>query len=196
MAPGDPYISRVEIKSILGITTSDEDSMIDRCCMGATKAIDRRSGWRSFWLTGTQTRTVSTHRRVVPVRESGYQYLKLLLPMGIVTTDVFEVPGYPQATPLDTDELNEGRPVDSIRFPWGTSFGSYGEVDIITQWGWPTLPDDIQLAAQLQTLRYYNRKGSPGGAAGSAEWGIVTIPRLDPDVRAILEGGFLRAGIG
>jgi hypothetical protein len=86
-------------------------------------------------------------------------------------------------------------PIEQIRFPWGSTFGDYDEIEITAQWGFPEVPEDIQMAQQMQATRYYRRRGSPEGLAGSAEWGVVSIPRLDPDVRAIIEA-FRRPGLG
>lgn len=198
MAIGDPYNSRSQFKSALDITASDEDEWIDRCLRGARASIENRSGWPTFWKTETtETRSIDTLGRVVPVRRSGYSYLKVLLRDGIATQTGFSVPNYPAASLLPTDAPTYGRPYDAIKLPWGTVFSGDGLLDVMGQFGWPQVPDDITWAHQMQANRYYRRKGSPEGIAGSAEWGLTRIPALDPDVLAILKGGgYMRAGIG
>lgn len=198
MAIGDPYITRVELKAVLEISGSTEDDLIDRAINGASRAIERRSGWPTFWNTGTaQARTVNVSRRVVPVRHSLYSYTKVLLRDGIASSTGFVVTGFGTAALMPEDAISDGSPADAIRLPWGASFGSYGTLSVTAIWGWPSVPADIKMACQMQAHRYYNRKGSPEGVAGSAEWGITRIPPLDPDVLSILKGGgFMRAGIG
>lgn len=200
MAIGDPYITRDQLKGILGIDLANtaEDSLIDRAINGAARSIERRSGWPTFWKTATAvTRTIDVSRKIVRVRNSNWCYDKVLLRNGIAATTSFAVSGYSSATLLPEDAADDGEPYDSIRLPAGGSYGSYGTLSVTAFWGWPDVPDDIIMANQMQAHRYYDRKGSPEGIAGSAEWGITRIPPLDPDVLSILKGGgFMRAGIG
>lgn len=200
MSIGDPYITRDQLKGILNIelANTDEDDLIDRCIKGASRSIERRSGWPTFWKTPAPVlRTVSTIGKIVPVRRSGYAYDKLLLRNGIASATGFLIANNSTATLMPEDCFDNSEPADAIRLPAGGSYGAYGSIAITAQWGWPAVPDDIVMAAQMQAHRYYNRKGSPEGVAGSAEWGITRIPPLDPDVLSILKGGgFMRAGIG
>jgi hypothetical protein len=198
MAIGDPYNSLAEFKSYLDITNSDEDTWITKCLNGARLGIERRSGWPTFWKAATPVkRTIETAGRVVPVRQAAYQYTKLLLREGIASATGFVVTGYGTAALIQPELIAEGKPVDSIKLPYFATFGTLGTIDITAQWGWPEVPADITWAHMMQSHRYYRRKGSPEGIAGSAEWGLSRVPRLDPDVLGILkDGGYMRAGIG
>lgn len=198
MAIGDPYISAEQLKSMLGITNTDEDALIERAVRGASRALEKRSGWPTFWKTsGAETRTVDVLGRVRPVRTPGYSYTKVLLRSGIASATGFVVSGFSSAVLMPEDCFEEGEPADAIRLPIGATFGNYGSLTITAQWGWPEVPADILFACQMQAQRFYGRKGSPEGVAGSAEWGLTRIPALDPDVLAILKGGgYMRAGIG
>lgn len=197
MAIGDPYNTRVQFKAVLEITSDDEDDWIDRCLLGARAAIEKRT-WPTFWKTPTaETRTIDVTGRVLPVRQNTYSYMKVLLRDGIASDTGFTVVGYGQAKLSPSGAVAEGRPYDSILLPWGSSFGTFGTLDVTAIWGWPEVPHDIIWAHQMQSNRYYRRKGSPEGIAGSAEWGLTRIPALDPDVLSILKGGgYMRAGIG
>lgn len=200
MAIGDPYITRDQLKNVLGIAlaNTDEDVLIDRAIRGASRSIERRSGWPTFWNTGTvEARNVDVAGKVVPYRRASFAYDKLLLRWGIASASGLIVAGQSSAVLMPEDAIAEGRPADAIRLVAGSSFGQNGTLNVTAIWGWPAVPDDITLAAQMQAHRYYNRKGSPEGIAGSAEWGITRIPPLDPDVLSILKGGgLMRAGIG
>jgi hypothetical protein len=198
MAIGDPYNSLAEFKGVLGITSNEEDDWITTCLNGARRAIETRSGWPTFWNTVTPvTRTVETVGKVVPVRRAGYSYCKLLLRDGIASATGFSVAGYGSASLIDIDRLAEGKPIDSIKIPAYYAPNAGGTLDIQAIWGWPLVQPDIKWAHQMQSHRYYRRKGSPEGIAGSAEWGLSRVPRLDPDVLGILkDGGYMRAGIG
>src|ERR1044072_3305417 len=109
MAIGDPYNSRTYFKSRLDITSTDEDEWIDRCLLGARAAIERRSGWPTFWKTPTaETRTIDVTGRVVPVRQAGYSYTKILLRDGIASAEGFAVRGWSTASLVDAFELDRG----------------------------------------------------------------------------------------
>ena len=44
-------------------------------------------------------------------------------------------------------------------------------------------------AALLQSARLYGRRGSVQGVAAFADIGVTLMPRLDPDLRSLLELG-------
>lgn len=190
MAIGDPYITREQLKGVLGITDPSEDADLDRVVKGATRAINNKSGYSTFWNTGTPVaRVVEIHRRIVPVRQHGYY--KLLLPDGIANATGLVVSGSIPGTLISPDRSDQPcTEIKLTRLP--TS-----DLTITAVWGWPEVPDDIVMATQFQAQRYYKRRGSPEGVAGSAEWGVVRVPRLDPDVAAILEnGGYMNPAVG
>lgn len=195
MALGDPYISADELKDVLGITDASEDALVNRAVKAATRAIDGKSAYNTFWNTGSPvTRTIDLVGRIVPKRTSS-PYYKILLNDGVASTVGFAVAGQSSAALLPSDAIEKGQPATAIKLPWGAVSG--GSLDITAVWGWPEIPDDIIMAAQMQATRYYKRRGSPDGMAGSAEWGVMRIPYLDPDVKAILEGGgYMQVGIG
>lgn len=193
MAIGDPYLSKALFKDVLGITDTSEDNLIDRALAGATRAITNVSGYSTFWNTGTaQLREISTDGRIVPKRKAQTPYFKLILPDGIASAAGLVVAGYTAASLMPADAIAKGEPADAIKLAWGTIPDS---INITAIWGWPSLPEDIIMACQMQAHRYYKRRGSPEGVAGSAEWGMVRIPRLDPDVAAIVES-YTNPGIG
>jgi hypothetical protein len=197
VAIGDPYNNRADFKTALDITSTEEDAWIDKCLAAAATAINHRSGWGTFWNTGTPvTRRIPLLGKVRPVRTGYFQYDKVLLSQGICDA-TFTVAGTPAPILMPEEALELGQPADAIRLPWGFAQSRAGFLNVTAVWGWPEVPDDIIWAHHMQAHRYYGRKGSPEGIAGTAEWGLSRIPRLDPDVLSILkDGGYMRAGIG
>jgi len=196
MAIGDPYISAGELKAVLGISSNEEDALITRALAAATRAIDNMSGYSSFWKTGTaQTRTIDCEGRILPKR-GRFQYAKLLLPDPIATLTGFAVPYYPSASCLPSDCFARGEPAFALKLPLTAATAS-DTISVTAYWGFPEVPADIVMACQMQAQRYYKRRGSPEGIAGNAEWGMMRIPKLDPDVVAIMQnGGYVTPGIG
>lgn len=198
MAIGDPYNTRDAFKLALDITSDEEDAWIDLCLLGAARALERRSGWPTFWNTETAVaRSVPLLGKVVPVRRSGFSYDKVLLREGIASRTGVLVNGSSNVTLMPEDAIDDGTPADAFRVGAGVASSGTGFLTVTAVWGWPEVPSDVTWAHQMQSHRFYGRKGSPEGVAGSAEWGLTRIPALDPDVLSILKGGgYLRAGIG
>lgn len=53
----------------------------------------------------------------------------------------------------------------------------------------PTWPPRVDQAALVQAARLYGRRGSIQGVAAFADIGVSLIPRIDPEVRSLLELG-------
>lgn len=56
--------------------------------------------------------------------------------------------------------------------------------DVLTTW-----PDDAEQAATMQAARDYGRRGSTSGVAAFQDVGVSMLPRMDPDVRRLLQLG-------
>ena len=53
----------------------------------------------------------------------------------------------------------------------------------------PSWPPRCEQAALVQSARLYGRRGSVQGVAAFADLGVSLLPRLDPEVRSLLELG-------
>lgn len=54
--------------------------------------------------------------------------------------------------------------------------------------GWPSIPQPVNEACLIQSIRLFKRKDAPFGVVGSMEMGqMMTITKLDPDVQLLLE---------
>lgn len=195
MAVGDPYITWDQLKVVIGVTDDSEDALGQRAVRAAARALEKRSGYTTFWRSlAVETVEVETEGRIRPVRRSGYY--KLLLPDGVAQAAGFAISGVPGAALFEAGiQFRKKEPVTAVKIPWGTTIPETW--NITAYWGWPEVPEDIVMANQIQAHRFYGRRGSPEGISGSAEWGLTRIPNLDPDVKAILEGGgYINPGIG
>lgn len=59
-----------------------------------------------------------------------------------------------------------------------------GSARLTSAWGWPAVPVGIKSAAKLQASRFFNRRNSPYGIAGSPDQGseVRLLAKADPDV--------------
>lgn len=62
-------------------------------------------------------------------------------------------------------------------------------VEVVAKWGWSEVPALVEQACLIQASRFYNRRNSPYGIAGSLEQGseLRLLSRLDPDVQLLLQ---------
>jgi hypothetical protein len=87
-------------------------------------------------------------------------------------------------------ELNavaKGSPYTALRF----AERPYGEVGLSAKFGWTSVPASVPAAVRFQVNRWFIRRESPYGVAGSPDAGteVRLGARLDPDTRTILAGG-------
>ncbi|MEU9888669.1 hypothetical protein [Sphaerisporangium sp. NPDC051011] len=183
------YLDLDTFKLALSITDMDRDLLLHKARAAASRAIDKRTG-RRFWLDdAASTRTYNPGGRVV-CDESGARLLvdDIGDAAGLIVETGFggswtAVTGYETGP---DNALARGRAITALVLPSGTwGFGTT-RVRVTARWGWPAVPDDIAQAALIQAARLYRRKDSPEGVAGSAEWGLIRLPPLDPDVRLLV----------
>lgn len=194
------YAELATVKAALNIEAADtsRDVLLNQAIAAASRGIDRDTG-RRFWLDPAPvTRTFNPAARVV--RDEDGQRL-LVDDIGDESGLVVETgsgSSYSPVTGFETGPENaaaRGRPVTSLLLTGGTWGGRGTRVRITARWGWPTVPEDIGQAAQIQAMRLFRRKDSPEGVTGSAEWGVVRLSRVDPDVYALIKH-FVLPGFG
>lgn len=195
------YVDLATLKLSLSINASDatRDALLNKAIAGAERAINNRARRRFDLLTPAS-------QRVYRLRgPRAIQCGEVLVVEDIGSTSGLIVEGStdgttyttidPTAYSTDPDNaLARNRPITGIRYV-GKSWWQFKTARITAQWGWPAIPDDIIEAALLWAARLYRRKDSPEGVAGSADWGLVRLPNLDPDVRKLVDL-YRRNGVG
>jgi hypothetical protein len=61
-------------------------------------------------------------------------------------------------------------------------------VQVTAKWGWTSVPEVVEQAVLIQAARFFVRRNSPYGIAGSPDTGseLRLLAALDPDVQAML----------
>lgn len=193
------YTDLATVKAALGITDSTRDALVAAAIRAASRAIEDQTG-RRFDLDGTaSTRTYNPWGRVVCDGRGEVLLVDDIGSLDDLAVEVGYAMGWSAVSDYETwpdTALADGRPILALVQPLGTWRSTpRTRVRVTARWGWPEVPDPIAQAAQLQAARLYRRKDSPEGVAGSAEWGMTRIPRLDPDVAALV-GPYELPGIG
>jgi hypothetical protein len=185
------YVTAAQVsEEILQVADDVDDAWIARVATAASRAVDRHTR-RQFGLLADplEQRCVGAvyradrGRYVVSIPD-------LMTTTGLAITAAGEsvASGYllePSAAELD------GRPWTLLALPYDASYTwADGERDIYVtaKWGWTAVPPTVIAATLLQAQRFYMRRGSPFGVAGSPDAGseLRLLSKVDPDVGVML----------
>lgn len=189
------YTTAALVRQQLGITDTDDDTLILAAVAAASRAIDR--------TTGTTFYPITEARYYVPTSA------------GDVWVDRFvTTTGMTVQTGTDGTYTTTVSSSDVVAWPYNavTNGGAYcrllvptyalpassggrATVKVTAQWGYSSVPDNVEEACRIKAARLFRRKDSPEGVAGTSEFGVVRISKYeDPDV-AMLLAPYTDAGI-
>lgn len=186
------YATNLEVASIILEATglAESDAWIPLVATAASRAVDSHTH-RQFGLLADPAEVICDDasyraergRWVVPIPD-------LMTTVGLAITVAGEsvTTGYklePATAALDS------KPWTRLALPYGalylwTDGGS--DVAVTAKWGWSAVPDTVKAATLLQVQRFYMRRGSPFGVAGSPDVGseLRLLSKVDPDVGVML----------
>lgn len=185
------YATLGEIKARLGISDTADDSTLAAVLTAVSREIDQVCK-RRFYVTNTDEIRYFMAQRA-DLLDAGD-----LVSVTSLATDPDGDRSYSEtwaATDYDLSPYNaaldsmpylyiEVAPSGNYEFPCNVGKG----VKVIGKWGWPDTPAAVREACLIQSSRIFRRKDAIFGVTGSAEMGqMMVIPRLDPDVRLLLE---------
>ena len=182
----------------MSISDTTDNDLLENLIESASRSIDRIAN-RRFYLDATASARLyraysnifvyvddigTTSNLVVAVDENGNgTYSKTLT----FNTDYI-------LDPLTSQSLN--RPFTQLTmvsntetwpiFPGLTSNGLRPGVQVTARWGWPSVPDDINMACLILTADLYKRKDAPGGILGLGDLGVVRMSPIGRDVTAMV----------
>jgi hypothetical protein len=176
------YVSVAELKSYLRIGDIDDDDELGIAAETASRAVDHAAN-RQFGSEAGQARSYTarydrwSRRWVVDIDDTFDDTLT-------VDSDGDAITGFillPRNAPVN------GRPFERIAFSSSVARDE-GAITVTADFGWPAVPDAITQATLLQASRFFVRRVSPYGIAGSPETGseMRLLDRVDPDVAVAL----------
>ena len=194
MAITNGYTTLSEVKDILRITDSVDDTLLETSIEAASRQIDTHCE-RVF--------TSSTATRVFVPNDSYLTEIDDLVSLTTLKTssnidgtfDITWTSTDYQLEPLNGLSGGLSAPYTHIRavgdylFPTANFPSSTGEasVQVTGVFGYGTaVPTDIRQACNLLAIRQYKRYDSPLGVAGFGDIGVVRVSRIDPDVDMML----------
>jgi len=179
------YASLATFKNYVRTESDDEDELLGLALAAASRAIDRHTN-RTFATTlgAVEDRYYSSLNGVIKIDD-------LMTASGLAIA--WDSAGdYTYATSVDAADyflapigaLVVGKPYTAIHVPGLPN----GTVKVTGLWGWQQVPLTIQEACLIQASRYWARRNSPYGIAGSPDMGseMRLLNKLDPDVQHML----------
>lgn len=194
MAWAPAYLTTSEMREFLQINDGVDDTYLDQAVEAASRAIDTACN-RQFGVVSVAEQRFYTGRWD---RERGRWVVEF---DDLMTTTSFA------AITVDSDGVTVGAINDYVLEPRNASMkarpwtqmmvrpdsqfkptGAADEVAITALWGWSTVPTTIKNATKLQASRFYARRQSPYGVAGSPDLGseLRLLARLDVDVAVMV----------
>lgn len=198
MAIGDDYLTRVELKSYMGLETSGKDAEVDAAISSASREIERHAR-RQFNDAGTASvrRYRSINRYSIAVDDfwtaAGF---KLEIDVNSDGTWVEVASTEYELTPYD--RLRDGLPwvywriemVGSTKLPITRRAG----VRVTARWGWEGVPADVKQAVKMLASDTFQIKDSRMGVAGSDQFGTIVRVQQNSLVAAKLKN-FVRGRV-
>lgn len=198
------YVDLEIVRQAAGLTHRDEDALLAMHLRSACRRLDKRCGRRFLVPYAETVREYSFNARIIPANDydgEGFIVSDIASLAGLVVevgdgTTWTTVPASAYFGAPD-NAIADGKPVTVLRLrSRGMTWASFGgnRLRVTARHGWPAIPDEIESASLLLTVRLHKRKDSPEGVMGSAEWGTVRVSRLDPDVEELIKDLILLPG--
>ena len=173
------YATLVDVKAELRLTTTTDDTRLERCVETASRFIDLLAG-RVFYAPGvTVSEVAGTGTDTIFVRDSANVTLVQESLTGLST--YVTVPATGWYTPFVDD-----RPITRIIRSLGAVWARGGRVRVTSnlQWSGAT-PKPIETATLIEAVRLFKRPDSPEGVL-AGDFGAARLARVDPDVLALV----------
>ena len=199
MAITNGYTTLAEIKTYLAITQATYEADLERAIEAASRQIDSWCG-RRFWVDSAATAYYYTAEDYVHL-----PVLDISTTTGLIvaadhnadgthentfTADSFNAAYGYRLLPRNIQAAEPGTALKAIAGGWPV--GVDGGVKVTAKVGWTTVPTPVAQACLTQAGRLFKRKDAPFGVLGVADQAgrdvTSTLPRLDPDLRPLVDG--------
>ena len=198
MAITNGYATLTQIKAYMSISDNTDNDLLEDLIESASRSIDRIAN-RRFYLDATASARLYRAYSDIFVYVDDIGTTSSL----VVQTDSNGNGTYAKTLTLNQDYILDpltspslGRPYTQLTmvsntetwpiFPGLTQNGLRPGVQVTARWGWPSVPDDINMACLILTADLYKRKDAPGGILGLGDLGVVRMSPIGRDVTAMV----------
>ena len=187
MAIVNGYCTLAQVKAALRLTDSVDDTLLEQAIEGSSRRIDGYCG-RFFYQQSATISLFANNILTLPVQD--------LVSITTLKTDnnadgVFEITWSVSDYFLEpTNTVLQTRPYSRITAYAGKTFPMVFAppqplVQVNGVWGWSAVPDDVEQACILLSIRSFARLNAALGVVGFADMAIQ-VRSIDPDVRDLL----------
>lgn len=191
MALGDNYCTTAELKTRLGISDANDDTVLGMAISAASRQVERYCR-RQFNDAGSASARVyyPTSARLVMVDDF---HTTTGLDISVDEDDDGDFETIWASTDYQVEPLNgivdgmTGYPYWRIRAVESQYFvaGVRATVQVTARWGWAAVPAPVKEATLALAEEIYKLKDSPYGIAGFGEFGFVRV-RENPKIVSLL----------
>jgi hypothetical protein len=198
MAITNGYATLTQIKAYMSISDNTDNDLLEDLIESASRSIDRIAN-RRFYLDATASARLYRAYSDIFVYVDDIGTTSSL----VVKTDSNGNGTYAKTLTLNQDYILDPLTASSLNrpftqltmvsntetwpiFPGLTQNGLRPGVQVTARWGWPSVPDDINMACLILTADLYKRKDAPGGILGLGDLGVVRMSPIGRDVTAMV----------
>ncbi|CAB4146896.1 gp6 domain containing protein [uncultured Caudovirales phage] len=198
MAIVNGYATLTEIKGYMSISDNTDNDLLENLIESASRSIDRIANRRFYLDTTASARLYRAYSDIFVYIDDLGSTTDL-----VVKTDSNGNGTYAKTLTLNTDYILDpltapslSRPYTQLTmvsntetwpiFPGLTQNGLRPGVQVTAKWGWPSVPNDINMACLILTADLYKRKDAPGGILGLGDLGVVRMSPIGRDVTAMV----------
>jgi hypothetical protein len=198
MAITNGYATLTQIKNYMSISDNTDNDLLEDLIESASRSIDRMAN-RRFYLDATAS------ARLYRAYSDIFVYVDDIGSTSdlVVALDINGNGTYTKTLTLNQDYILDPLTASSLNrpftqltmvsnteswpiFPGLTQNGLRPGVQVTARWGWPSVPDDINMACLILTADLYKRKDAPGGILGLGDLGVVRMSPIGRDVTAMV----------
>ncbi len=189
------YCSVADVKAALRIPTADtvDDALLTTAINSASRQIDGICE-RVFYNAGSAVRVYVPDDSTLVEIDDVISITSLQTNSGDGFTVTIPATDY-QLEPLNGVVGGITQPYTRIRATGSYLFPVYQQrsvnlfeasVRVTGVFGWSAIPDAVEQAAILLSIRTFKRLDSPFGVAGFGDLGVIRVGRVDPDIDSLL----------
>jgi hypothetical protein len=198
MAITNGYATLTQIKNYMSISDNTDNDLLEDLIESASRSIDRMANRRFYLDANASARLYRAYSDIFVYVDDIGTTSNLS-----VALDINGNGTYTKTLTLNQDYILDpltaaslGRPFTQLTmvsntetwpiFPGLTQNGLRPGVQVTARWGWPSVPDDINMACLILTADLYKRKDAPGGILGLGDLGVVRMSPIGRDVTAMV----------
>lgn len=200
------YATLAQLKALLGITDTADDTLLEDAINAASRNIDGATGWpHGFWIDGS----VATREFYADSQWCCYVPEGIATTTGLIVKLDTDADGTYETTltiatdfllaPLNAADNVPAWPYDEIRlvanYSMPMSHRGRPGVQVVAKFGWPAVPDDVTRACLLHARDLHKAKDLTGDVAGFGQFGPLRIAQMSRTVLGLLRP-YTKASVG